>query len=839
MTDPTARSGQHTADLFDEILALAPNEQVQRLDAIARHDSSLASLLARLIGAAARANTSTTVLTDITSTTHAMPPLTLAEGDVLGDFTLRHRIGLGGMGEVWIAEQRSPTRRVALKVIDTRARRLSYLASTREREALAAIRHPAIATIHAAGETHGVAWIAMELVEDARDLVTAASALPLVARIALLADVADGVAHAHAVGFIHRDRKPSNVLVGKDGRPKVIDFGIALAEGAHTDPLSRLGTPAYLAPEALAHPDATRAETPHIIDARADVRALGVLLYQCVHETLPRELTEGSPTELLARLATVRFEPPANAPRETRGDLAAIVRKATAADPASRYPTVAAFADDLRAFLARRPVRAAPRRAPARIWLAMRRHPFAASVIALSIAALLFATAASMWSAHRARQATMQANALATDISGIFGTFIDVVLPRNLPPDYAGSKTIQDYMRDRVIELEKLAGTFLTPHQLKSLEETASVLQYACTALGMTQEARRCAIARALAAVRVEDPRGAVPLNRHFDDAIARLAIDSDDPAALEALETLIPQMIAEHDIVSTAALFRVASVDHLGDILLSSKVAESILRSDPSSPELVITAVSRVYLATLNTIGRREPLDPARVAAFARANERTRTLVDGSNPAMRTQAMGVARSLDFHFARMLAVTRAPTLVSEFVNCAQLGSMPGRLGTMETIGLRLLRVGEVETWRAVLAEIDRRDLALSTAARLPIERARAELVLLDARDATLLDRERAIAEARRILLLAAALPLSEHAGAFDAGEVYDRIAVFERQSQLAAKTGDIDAILADIARLTTLASTARARSDTWAASRYDDTARQLADMLEVGNWETQ
>jgi tRNA A-37 threonylcarbamoyl transferase component Bud32 len=829
---PRTGGADHTAVLFGELLALPEGERQARIDGISRDNRELGELLARLVAAASRNPDATAVLTDLASEQHASPSLALAAGELLGDFILVSRIAAGGMGEVWVAEQRIPTRRVALKVIDTRSRRLSLLASAREREALAAIRHPAIATIHAAGESAGVAWIAMELVEDARDLLAACSDLPLASRIGLIADIADGIAEAHAAGFIHRDLKPSNILVGKDGRPKVIDFGIASIDGSVDDPLARLGTPAYLAPEAL--PTSAGAGAGRgSVDARADIRALGVLLHQCVHGGLPRELTDGSPADILARLPTVRFEPPPGAPRQTRGDLAAIVRRATAVDPLERYRTVAALADDLRAFLARRPVAAAPRRAPARAWLAMRRHPLASGAVGAAVLALVVATASSLFSAHRARQATVQAQTLADDISGIFGTFIDVVLPRGLPPDYARSKTIEDYMRDRVVGLETLAATSLAPDGLKSLEETASVLQFACTAFGMREEARRCAIARELAAVRLEDPRGGVPLGRHYDDALSRLAIDSDDPAALAAVEALVPQMLAQHDIVTSTAMFRVASVDHLGDLALSASVAESIIRGEPRNRDLVITAASRIYLATFGRINRLEPVDADTARALARSNELVRGLVEGDDGAMRERAKGVARSIDFQFARMLAVARAPSLIPQFVECARLGAAPGRLGAMETIGLRLLRIGETQVWRAVLDEIDRLGLELAPAAALPVERARAELVLLESVDPTTAGRERAIAEARRILAAAAALPLKD-----TAGEIYDQLAVFERHSHLAVETGDVDAVLRDVGLLKSHAAEARARGDSWAVSRYEDAAAQLADMLEVGNWET-
>jgi len=841
---PPDRNAGRTVELFGELVDLPVDARRARLAEVACGDGALALTLAQLLVAFEENRTPTANLTDLFAALgDAADAPEPAAGDTLGGFELVSKLGEGGMGEVWIATQSSPSRRVALKLVRARSRGLAVLAGVREREALAAVRHPGIATIFAAGEERGIAWIAMELVDDAQDLVTAARGLPLRDRIALVADVADALAHAHASGFIHRDIKPSNVLVGSDGRPKVIDFGIATASGAEGDPLAYLGTPAYLAPESVdrACPSASvdagnrpRLSRARAVDARADVRALGILLHQCVHGRLPEDLAQGSPAEVLARLASARITPPADAAPQTRGDLAAIVRHATAADPAARYPTMSAFAEDLRAFLARRPLRAAPRGASGRAFLAMRRHPFAAGALALAVLALFAATVTSLWYAHRAQRAAEQANLFASDIESIYMTFREVVLPSGLAAEDVRAKTVAEHMRDRVARLEELSAHFATPGHLRGLEETASSLQYACIALGLAEEARRCAIAREFAAVRLGDRAGGAPLGRLYDEALSRLAIEPDDPAAIASVESILPRMMAEHDIVSSAALFRIASADHLGSIVLSRRVAEGILRTNPRDPDVVQSAASRLYLVAIDAIARWEPLDAALASAVDRANSLLRMLVDGNDPVVRAQAKLVAASVDFHFARMLAVARTPELIPQFVEVARLGAPVGRLGAMETIGLRLLRAGEFEAWRAVLSEIDRPEVELETAAALPIERARAELVLLDASADLLSAPEQSIARARGILHAASLRPPSN-----GTGEIFDRLAVFERLGQLALETGDVDAVLADVARLRMLAATAEADGDPWAAERYAATASQLADMLEVGNWVTE
>src|SRR5262249_31038201 len=155
----------------------------------------------------------------------------LAEGATLGTWRLLRRLGAGGMGEVWEAEQARPHRRAALKVM--RAGRAGPRALRRFRDeidALARLEHPGIARILEAGDRQdGGLWYAMELVPGARPLTEWARERRLAWReaVAVLARVCDAVEHGHRNGVIHRDLKAGNILVGSDGQPRVIDFGVA------------------------------------------------------------------------------------------------------------------------------------------------------------------------------------------------------------------------------------------------------------------------------------------------------------------------------------------------------------------------------------------------------------------------------------------------------------------------------------------------------------------------------------------------------------------------------------------------------------------------------------
>ncbi len=311
----------------------------------------------------------------------------------LGPYRVIDVLGEGGMGTVYLAEQSEPIRRrVALKVIRLGMETRDVIARFEaERQALARMNHPNIARVLEAGTTSDrCPYFVMELVAgDRMTWYCDENKLGLRDRIALFAEVCDGVQHAHQRGIIHRDLKPSNVLVSViDGRatPKIIDFGVAKAIGQDLEDRSLLytrtggilGTPAFMSPEQL-DPE----EEP--VDTRTDVYSLGVLLHELLVGELPFDLESDSrrglaelcrvvrnvdpqrPSTRIGRLgdaamatAAARSVNVRTLQRGLRGELDWIVLRCLEKDRARRYQSASELAEDLRRYLAHEPVLARP-----------------------------------------------------------------------------------------------------------------------------------------------------------------------------------------------------------------------------------------------------------------------------------------------------------------------------------------------------------------------------------------------------------------------------------------------------------------------------------------------
>jgi eukaryotic-like serine/threonine-protein kinase len=347
-------------------------------------------------------------------------------GTTVGPYKLLERIGDGGMGVVYMADQLRPVRRrVALKIIKPGMDSRQVIARFEaERQALAMMDHPNIACVLDAGTTDaGRPYFAMELVKGIpiTDYCDANSLTPR-ERLGLFVQVCHAVQHAHTKGVIHRDLKPTNILVTlHDGVPvpKVIDFGIAKATGGAAQQLTEktlftqfaqmIGTPLYMSPE--------QAELSGLdVDTRTDVYGLGVLLYELLTGTTPfdkkrlgdaaldevrRILREEEPPRPSTRLSTLlgatltavsakRNTDPGVLGRSMRGELDWIVMKALEKDRIRRYQTADGMARDVQRYLDDEPVRACPPSAWYRFRkLARRNRRALITVSAFALAALL------------------------------------------------------------------------------------------------------------------------------------------------------------------------------------------------------------------------------------------------------------------------------------------------------------------------------------------------------------------------------------------------------------------------------------------------------------------
>ncbi len=291
------------------------------------------------------------------------------------------------MGVVYRAWNEKLGRTVALKTIsadagpaaDEAARRFE-----REAQAIARLRHPSIVAVHEVGRADGRSYLAMDLIEGAtlehrlKARGKTGDRIPLTEGIAVIRDVARAVHHAHDEGVVHRDLKPANVMIDRDGKPVVLDFGLATVRGAAglTRSGAALGTPAYMSPEQA---DGGRGG----VDARTDVWSLGAILYHLLAGRPPFEgQTEAN---VIFGVLTKDPVPPGAINRRAAGDLETICLHCLEKEPERRYPSAAALAEDLERWLAGDPIAARPLGPASRIARRMRRNKLLTAIVAVAL----------------------------------------------------------------------------------------------------------------------------------------------------------------------------------------------------------------------------------------------------------------------------------------------------------------------------------------------------------------------------------------------------------------------------------------------------------------------
>src|SRR5581483_2800472 len=437
-------------------------------------------------------------------------------GRLINGYHLLREIGEGGMGAVWLAEQKEPVRRrVALKLVKAGMNSREVIARFEsERQALALMEHPAIAKVFDAGSTpEGVPYFVMEYV----------AGIPITAycdkhrlgtreRLELFLQVCEGVQHAHRKAIIHRDLKPSNILVTEvDGRPvpKIIDFGVAKAltqkltvETIFTMVGSLVGTPAYMSPEQAA-------SSGEDIDTRTDVYSLGVIFYELLAGAPPLDVRKVAFDEFLRRLreddppkpstmiqdldratsgdlARKRDTEPLLWANQLRGDLDSIALKALEKSRSRRYDSPSDLAADIRRYLGNEAVLAVPPSAAYRARKFVYRYRALLATICAFVLVLIVAAVVSI-------QQSLRADAQAAVAQAINDFLLDDLLAQASPVTQSGPSTRPDPdVKVRTVldvAAKRISGRF--ERQPKVEAAIRDTIGQTYDALGLYPEARK------------------------------------------------------------------------------------------------------------------------------------------------------------------------------------------------------------------------------------------------------------------------------------------------------------------------------------------------------------
>lgn len=439
---------------------LDASARAARLEVMARTDAARAERIETLLRALANETAAGTADPEPERPEHrgrgSLPPR-------IGPFRILACIGEGGMGAVYLAEQSSPARKVALKIMraDWQSAE-AHARFDREADVLARLEHPNIARIFEAGTAdlggRPTPYLAMEFVDGEQlDQFALRRALSPSSLVPLLATIADAVQHAHLRGVVHRDLKPGNVLVDAQGQPHVLDFGIAhLSEGDHAGHLrtrtgQMIGTLQYMSPEQFLG-------DPRRIDGRTDVYALGVIAYQLFTGQLPHRLNEASPLDAARIVTGEQPRSMSTHKRELRGDLELIVAKALALDLDQRYASAADFAADLRRWERHEPVLA---RAPSLLYRSQRfvRRQWLPLLAGMLVLLALGAGQVLAWrAAERESQARALAEGRAAEAQAVTD-FLTTMLEAIAPDQAQGKEISVRALVDKAIANESLRPT--------------------------------------------------------------------------------------------------------------------------------------------------------------------------------------------------------------------------------------------------------------------------------------------------------------------------------------------------------------------------------------------
>jgi serine/threonine-protein kinase len=425
MLDLDPQSWRAISALLDEAMTLPHDARRAWLDALPPEAAVHRDVLGRLLAA----DETLEPLLQMPSDAPSAGESSLKPGARVGPYVLRTEIGRGGMGSVWLAERADGTMRrtVALKLPHMGWAPGFVERLARERDIVASLEHPNIARLYDAGvDDIGRPFLALEYVEGVPiDRYCDDHRLGVRGRLGLILQIARAVAHAHTRLVVHRDLKPSNILVTGDGEVRLLDFGVAKllqeGEGDEGTDLTRLHgralTPAYASPEQLR---GDRAGT------ESDVYSLGVVAYELLTGERPFQLAGGDAAQWSSMLESTPVPlashraNDAAVKRQLAGDLDAILNKALKKDAAERYPTVAAFAQDIERYLGHEPVQARPDSVAYRLRKFVARNALYVGAGSLIAAALVAGTGVALWQAREARSEAARADEVKRFALSIF-----------------------------------------------------------------------------------------------------------------------------------------------------------------------------------------------------------------------------------------------------------------------------------------------------------------------------------------------------------------------------------------------------------------------------------
>lgn len=359
-----SEGASRAAAIFAELVAMPGAERAKRLEEVRAESATLGSEVESLLSFHEETEEAGGFLDGeaLRRAQWITASRELEAGTRVGSYTVMRKLGAGGMGVVYLAQQARPRRPVALKLLaGALVSPVALRRFEREAEMLARLQHPGIAQVYEAGTApvEGIerAFMALEFVDGPTLTEFATSErLGVRERLELFAAICDAVQHAHERGVIHRDLKPANILVNSEGMPKVLDFGIARALDSdmpdvtlHTDGGQLIGTLAYMSPEQVGG----RSEQ---VDTRADVYALGVLLYELMSGQHPIPMKGRSLTEAVRAICEQEPVPLHVLRPELAEDVGSIAAKALMKRSEARYPSAAAMAADVRLCLAGEPI---------------------------------------------------------------------------------------------------------------------------------------------------------------------------------------------------------------------------------------------------------------------------------------------------------------------------------------------------------------------------------------------------------------------------------------------------------------------------------------------------